>query len=342
MIDTTPFISVIVPVYNGRAFLHQCLDAIFASDYPSFEVIVVDDCSTDGSADLSLKKGATVISTAKRSGPASARNLAAEKAGGELLMFIDADVVVTRDTLGKVAENFVRQPELSALFGSYDDEPAEQNFLSQYKNLQHHFVHQNSSREAFTFWSGLGAMRREVFLKFDGFDSQKFAVPSIEDIDLGFRLHTAGHRIILDRNIQAKHLKKWEIVSHLRTEIFCRALPWSRLILESNGLKNDMNMKNSDRLSAILVGISILLLPFIVWQPLLAIAAAGCIVALIILNRKILSFYAQKRGILFALMTIPWQMVYFLYSGAVFVMCWFLYKLPRVIRLKAGFEGNCL
>ncbi|MCC7306021.1 MAG: hypothetical protein IT173_00515 [Acidobacteria bacterium] len=101
-------------------------------------------------------------------------------------------------------------------------------------------------------------------------------------------------------------------------------------------------MKNSDRLSAILVGISILLLPFIVWQPLLALAATGCIVALIILNLKILSFYARKRGILFALMTIPWQMVYFLYSGAVFVMCWFLYKLPRVIRLKAGFEGNCL
>ena len=185
-------------------------------------------------------------------------------------------------------------------------------------------------------------MRSEVFLKFEGFDSQKFAVPSIEDIDLGFRIHRAGYRIVLDRNIQAKHVKKWEIVSHLRTEVFCRALPWSRLILESQGLKNDMNVKNSDRLSAVLVGISLLLLPFIVWQPLLALVAACCIVALIVLNRRILSFYARKRGILFALMTIPWQMLYFLYSGAVFVMCWFLYKLPRVIRLKAGFEGNCL
>ena len=331
MIDTTPFISVIVPVYNGRAFLHQCLDAIFASDYPSFEVIVVDDCSTDESADLSLKKGATVISTSKRSGPASARNLAAEKAGGELLMFIDADVVVARDTLGKVAENFVRQPELSALFGSYDDEPAEQNFLSQYKNLQHHFVHQNSSHEAFTFWSGLGAMRREVFLKFDGFDSQKFAVPSIEDIDLGFRLHTAGHRIILDRNIQAKHLKKWEIVSHLRTEIFCRALPWSRLILESNGLKNDMNMKTSDRLSAVLVGVFAISLPLILWRPLFAIIAVGCIAGLILLNRKILSFYARKRGLLFAMMTLPWQMLYFFYGSVVFSYCWMRYALAQIV-----------
>jgi glycosyltransferase involved in cell wall biosynthesis len=334
--DNTPFISVIVPVYNGSAFLHRCLDAIFASTYRSFEVIVVDDSSTDDSAQISRDKGAKVLSTPRQSGPASARNLAATAAEGEILMFVDADVVVEPDTLAKVAEHFKQQPEISALFGSYDDEPAEKNFLSQYKNLQHHFVHQNSNSEASTFWSGLGAMRREVFIEYGGFDCRKFAVPSIEDIDLGFRLRRAGHNILLDRNIQAKHLKRWEVVSHLRTEIFCRALPWSRLILENRGLINDMNLKTADRLSALLVGLSLISLPLIFLCPELVFVTITLLLIIAALNRSILGFFARKRGVLFAALTFPWQLLYFFYSGATFVFSWFLYALPRLL----GFKRN--
>jgi glycosyltransferase involved in cell wall biosynthesis len=344
MSGNSPLITVIVPVYNGREFLHQCLDAIFASSYRSFEVIVVDDCSTDDSPEISRRKGARVLSTAKQSGPAAARNLAAESALGEILMFVDADVVVKSETIGKVAERFERQPEISALFGSYDDEPAEENFLSQYKNLQHHFVHQNSSSKASTFWSGLGAMRRDVFVAHRGFDCKKFGVPSIEDIDLGFRLRRAGHQILLDRNIQAKHLKKWEIISHLRTEIFLRALPWSRLILENKGMINDMNLKTADRLSSILVGLSLITLPLVFWQPALSFVIVAFLLIIAILNRKILRFFAEKRGIVFAALTFPWQLLYFFYSGMTFVVSWFLYALPRSLGFErketAGSDGN--
>src|SRR5690606_15457371 len=141
----------------------------------------------DASAEMARSKGARMLRTPNRSGPAAARNLAAGSSAGEILMFVDADVLIEVDTLSKVASRFVHIPEISALFGSYDDEPAEQNFLSQYKNLQHHFVHQTSSRNASTFWSGLGAIRRDVFLQHGGFDCDKFPEPSIEDIELGFR-----------------------------------------------------------------------------------------------------------------------------------------------------------
>lgn len=334
MADDRPLVSVIVPVYNGRAFLHQCLDAILASNFQSFELIVVDDCSTDESGAIARAKGAIVTSTAGNSGPAAARNLAADVAKGQILMFIDADVVIKRDTLTRVANHFLLDPELSAVFGSYDDEPAEQNFLSQYKNLQHHFVHQTSNRDAFTFWSGLGAMRREVFLAHGGFDCDKFAVPSIEDIDLGFRLHRAGHRILLDRDIQAKHLKKWKVLSHLRTEIFCRALPWSRLILENQGLVNDMNLKTGDRLSAMLVALALLFLPLLLLGLKFAIVPLLLLVTFAILNRKILLFFARKRGVGFAFLTIPFQVMYFLYSGATFVISWFIYASPRLLGFR--------
>lgn len=333
------FVSVIVPVFNGEHFLDRCLDALLASDYPEFEVIVVDDGSTDSSAEISRQKGATVISSERpQSGPAAARNLAAKKARGEILLFVDADVVVKTDTIRKIAAAFADRPEISALFGSYDDEPGEKNFLSQYKNLQHHFVHQNSNPDASTFWAGLGAVRRDVFLSVGGFDCERFAIPSIEDIELGVRLRSAGHRILLDRNIQGKHLKKWKMVSLVKTDIFCRAVPWSKLILTSQGMINDMNLKTADRLSSVSVALSLLIFPFIFWKPFMAFFLAFFLLAIVFLNWKIFRFFGEKKGMLFAALTFPWLFFYFFYSGVTFIISWFWYTLPRTLNLKKG-EG---
>lgn len=337
------FVTVIVPVYNGENFLHRSLDALFASDYPSFEVIVVDDGSTDMSAEISRQKGATLMPSERRqSGPAAARNLAAKKAKGEILLFVDADVVVKTDTISKVADRFAQDADISALFGSYDDEPGEKNFLSQYKNLQHHFVHQNSNSEASTFWAGLGAVRRDVFLSIGGFDCERFAIPSIEDIELGVRLCAAKHNILLDRNIQGKHLKKWEIISLIKTDIFCRAVPWSKLILTSQGMINDLNLKTADRLSSVFVALSLVIFPFIFWKPVLIILLVLFLFAIVLLNLKIFCFYGEKKGVLFAALTFPWLFLYFFYSGATFVFCWCRYALPRTLNLKKreGFNGT--
>lgn len=340
MLSKPPHISVIIPVFNGGEFLHKCLGAIFGSTYTSYEVIVANDSSTDDSAEVSREKGAVVISTERQAGPAAARNLAAQTARGEILLFIDADVVVRPDTIAKVAARFENHPEMSALFGSYDDEPAEQNFLSQYKNLQHHFIHQTSSREASTFWSGLGAVRRNVFIDMGGFDCKKFAVPSIEDIELGIRLRSAGHRIVLDRDIQAKHLKKWQIVSLLRTEIFCRAKPWSKLIIQNQGMINDMNLKTSDRLSAILTGLGFGFLPLVFWQPLLLILIAVFFAIILFLNRDFFRFFVKKKGVRFAVQAFPWQLLYFFYSGVVFVYYWIRYVVPATLGFKKREEIN--
>ncbi len=336
MTQNKPLVSVIVPVYNGSNFLNKCLDALFTSNYSSFEVIVVDDGSTDDSAAISLTKGATVLHTPRQSGPAAARNFGAKKVAGDILLFVDADVVVKSDTISKVAARFEEQPEIAALFGSYDDEPAEKNFLSQYKNLCHHFVHQHSNSEASTFWAGLGAIRREVFLAVGGFDSHRFAIPSIEDIELGIRLRETGHRILLDKDIQAKHLKKWETVSLLRTDIFCRAVPWSKLLLTSQPIINDLNLKTADRLSAVLVGLSIALLPFVILQPYLLAVVAVFLLAILWLNRELFQFFLKTKGLLFTIGAFPWQLLYFFYSGTTFVVCWFRYALPKSLDLRRG------
>lgn len=246
-------ISVIVPVFNARTMLGKCLDAIGNSIFTDYELIIVDDGSKDGSKDIYSSANAKIIELSDGPyGPAYARNRGSDAAQGDILFFIDSDVVIYPDTIAKVNLAFKQRPEFDALFGSYDDEPGDLQFLSQYKNLSHAFVHQNANEEGSTFWSGCGAIRKNVFEKFGGFDAKRYPRPSIEDIDLGVRIKAAGGRIWVNKDIKVKHLKRWTFIGLLKTDIFDRAIPWTRLILRHRDLPNDLNLGSSQRLSSIL------------------------------------------------------------------------------------------
>jgi len=257
-------ISVVIPVYNAISTLDRCLKGVISSDCENYELIVVDDGSTDGSREVAKSYTDLVLeSTTKQLGPAQARNRGAEMAKGEILFFIDADVVIKPDSLSTVEHTFNDHPEYDAVFGSYDENPGSGDFLSQYKNLFHHFVHQQSSEEGDTFWSGCGAIRRDVFLDMGGFDVERYPRPSIEDIELGYRLRADGRKIFVNKDLQVKHLKRWTFTGLLRTDIVDRAIPWTLLILRERNLPNDLNLKTSQRLSSLLVVFLILYLSFI-------------------------------------------------------------------------------
>jgi GT2 family glycosyltransferase len=182
-----------------------------------------------------------------------------------VVFFVDADVVISPDTVSKVAQTFVQHPEIDAMFGSYDDDPQAGAISSQFKNLFHHFVHQQGRQQAVTFWSGCGAVRRDVFLKSGGFNSDRYPRPSIEDIELGYRLTAAGHQIMVNKEVQAKHLKNWTVRGMIKADIFDRAIPWIQLILQERDLSNDLNLGLSQRASALLLCVLILHLALIAY-----------------------------------------------------------------------------
>jgi glycosyltransferase involved in cell wall biosynthesis len=247
----SPVISVIVPVRNSPRELRQCLERLLASNYSDFEVIVVDDGSTDDTAQVPVELGALVLQLGHRRGPAAARNRGAGLARGEYLFFLDADVCVYPETLQEVHNSFAMNPDLDAVFGSYDTRPLGMNVLSEYKNLFHHFVHQHGREEATTFWTGCGAIRRSAFREIGGF-SAHYSRPSIEDIELGRRLHAAGRRIMLNKRIQVTHLKYWSLWSIVKTDVLDRGIPWTQLILREGRMPNDLNLKVSQRISVVL------------------------------------------------------------------------------------------
>ena len=313
-----PTISIIIPVHNGGTAFRRCLESLQSfrphPDRVLTEVIVVADGCTDGSDRLAEAFGATVLRTPRAGGPARARNLGARQARGEVLFFVDADVTLHPDTILQVASLFQADPNLAAAIGSYDDAPGATNFLSQYKNLFHHYTHQTSQAEAFTFWGACGAIRREIFWQVGGFD-QRYRRPSIEDIELGYRLKQQGYSIRLCKTLYVKHLKRWEPISLLRAEFFYRALPWTELLLQRQQMANDLNLNQTTRLSVVLTyGLILCLLAGS--QGLLGLVGAGVIsLLLLLLNRPVYQFFHRQRGAWFMVQTIPWHWLYFGYCG---------------------------
>jgi hypothetical protein len=265
-----PTLTAIVPATDRPPTLGRCLEALRAASSPPEEVLVVSE-----------PEGA---------GPASARNQGARRAAGDVLMFVDADVVVHPDAVARVRAAFA-DPGLTAVFGSYDDDPEAPGAVSGFRNLLHHHVHQAAAGPALTFWAGLGAVRREAFLAAGGFDADRYAVPSVEDIELGTRLCADGARIVLDPDLLGTHLKEWGLGEVIRTDFSRRGVPWAELLARSNGSTDVLNLGWRHRLSAIasIVAAAAILLR----RPLAAAGAAGFLVGL---NRRFYALLLRRRG----------------------------------------------
>ena len=325
----TPAISAVMPVYNGAAVLSASLAPLVAMQRAGeiAEIIVVDDGSTDASASIAADCGARLLPSGGRLGPGGARNVAAADAAGEILWFVDADVVVHDDAARALREAF-RASGAAAVFGSYDDRPPARNFLSQYKNLVHRFYHQRGAGEADTFWAGCGAIRRDLFLACGGFDAASYPYPSIEDIELGFRLRQRGLGIALAPQLQATHLKVWRLGNLLHTDIARRALPWSRLIQARSGLPDALNVTLGERLNAALAALLILAMALAAsgvappWLPLAVLVAVG------VGNARLFAFFRRARGAAFALAGVAFHQLYYLYSAGAYVWCWLERRWP--------------
>ena len=312
-------VSIVIPVHNGGESFRRCLASLRQFIPAATEVIVVVDGGTDQSDRLAEEFGAKVLQLPIAGGPAQARNRGAAIATGDILFFVDADVTLGADTLNQVIAAFQRQPTLGALIGSYDDAPGAANFLSQYKNLFHHYTHQTGSDEASTFWGACGAVRRDLFWAIGGFD-EAYRHPSVEDIELGYRLKQKGYAIRLCKQIQVKHLKCWNVASLLKAEVFYRAVPWTELLWRDRQFNNDLNLSHSSRLSLLLTYALVLALITACWWLPALIMAIAIGLTLFCLNWSLYRFFYQKRGGWFALRVIPWHWFYFLYGGFAFAL----------------------
>jgi GT2 family glycosyltransferase len=310
--------SFIVPFHRDLSTLARCLRALDARPLHS-EVIIAADGAVDDCGPLARQHGARVVDVPGPAGPATARNVGAAASGGDVLVFVDADVAVSRAGVERMVHTFHNQAKTAAVFGAYDESPSDPGFMSQYKNLSHSFIHHTSAARASTFWAGFGAVRREAFERIGGFD-ERFVRPSVEDIDLGYRLTAAGYAVVLDPTISAAHLKRWRVGSAIVSDVRDRGLPWTQLIWRYGALGNDLNLRTEYRLSVLLAYLalgSVLLAPYDArWLIVFALAAAGLTAA----NRRYLRFFYVKRGAWFVTRVWVMHLVHNLCNGVSFAV----------------------
>lgn len=332
-------ITIIVPAYNASATLSDCLQAIRKLSYPIKEIIVYIDGATDDTEQIARSAGADIIvNSGKPIGPGGGRNEAAAAASGEFVLFIDADVIVEPSSLALLMTDIDKHGAVAA-FGSYDTSPRSSRVASFYANLRHHHFHQHSSRDASTFWTGMGLIRRDIFLDSGGFDIEKYRHPSIEDVELGMRIVSQGYRIRLVPEALSKHCKDWTIQNVWHTDIVRRAYPWSKLLINGVGGAVDLNLGRKERFVAVLALAIITVALLSLVEPALLFLVGIFSVLYIYLNK---SFF----GLLLRVLNFPkmigamlMHFCYHIYSPATFAFALGKHQLSYIFQKTSCTDG---
>lgn len=307
-----PYLSVVIPCYNSGQSLVRLLASLGDSSYKHFEVIVGDDASHE---QITVKKlqGAkkkfplTVTRLLLNRGPAAARNAAAKRASGHVLVFLDADVTVYRDTLAKIAGKFSEDHDLTAVTGVWDKHQQSQSFFPQFKAMRDWSYWTNERDQDgyyYLFSTRIAAIRRDVFIRLGGFNE---AFRQMEDVEFTYRI-AKRYAIIFAPDVRVHH--EFEGFTPIAKKYFWRSVYWSRLYRVRR--KFDPVATTMRETAAAVSGVSLLgviglgiLLFFFIPVPLvkeLCFSMALILLVMhLVLQRKFLWFCVQEKGIVFAL-----------------------------------------
>jgi len=315
-------ISIIIPVGPSSPFLSNCLEGLKNSTSKNFEVILVfDGWQGDGFIDKNYSYSIKSL-TVEKAGPAKCRNEGAKLAENELLLFLDSDVVLHKESIA-MALHSMQAKNADAIIGSYDDAPAQKDFVSQFRNLLHHYHHQQNNGQEAVFWGAFGLIKKKVFTAVGGFN-ENFTEPSVEDIELGYRLHDQGYLAILDASILLKHLKKWTITNMVYTDVFKRALPWTILLAKHNKWsKNKLNTNSKEKLTALVALLNFCFLFLGIWQAYFLYVAFFSLLIFILLQKSFYAMLARKCTIICCLTSIILHHIYYFSAIAGFFFAQF-------------------
>jgi glycosyltransferase involved in cell wall biosynthesis len=228
-------VSVVIPVHNGKAKLPRCLETVMQSDYSNFEIVVVDDSSSDGTLEIARQYNCRAVRLEKNSGPAVARNVGVQHARGEFILFIDDDVLVQSDTISKIVSTFRKNQGIVAMVGNITESNGLKNYFSQFKNYHHRYHLSLFPRFIQFCFTTITAVKRNIFLQSNGFDA-KIDTPSVEDVEFGQRLTDKGFKILHVKNLCVTHLKYYSIKSYFKNTLN-RSYCYFKLFLINRGMK---------------------------------------------------------------------------------------------------------
>lgn len=312
-----PSISIVIPTHNGAATLADCLQSVQPALSPLDEIIVVDDASSDGSAEIARRFQCRVVRVDVNIGAARAKNCGARVARGDLLFFTDDDVVVSPSALDRLVGDFA-DARVAGVVGLLEREIPFGNFASRYKNLWMRFTYARLPREGIgVFYTSVAAIRREIFLELGGFDENYAGASIAEDTEFGQRIWGAGRRLMLDPHVAGTHYKHYTLSQVLSTD-FLRARALVLMRLRKWGQAFFTSVPLFYQLAVPVIGaaiVSLVLAAVIPGVPVL-IASLLLVAAFYALNLSWLAYLAGECGLAFALCAAVFQPLDVLAVGA--------------------------
>ncbi len=295
-------ISIVIPTYNAAKFMPNLLDSIFKQVTDDMEVVIVDDCSTDNTVEIVNKYPARVIQLGKNGGPARARNIGVEAAKGEIIFFLDSDVVVLDGTMKEVKDCFDKDPSANCVIGICATEPLNKGFVPTYMAM-FEYIHLIGTKDnkVSVFAPRCGAIKKDLFQKVGGYD-ESYKGADVEDFELARRINKVDC-IILNPRMLVKH----QFVNNFQEAVinyFKRAVMWIHLFLKEKKFDNAGPTAPSNGVAAICAFFSLISLFFI---PLINTAKYAFILLLIIFmlaNLRWWNFMRKEAGLLFSIKAI--------------------------------------
>jgi glycosyltransferase involved in cell wall biosynthesis len=307
-----PLVSVIVPVKDGSKTLNACLSSIKRSYYQNYEIILVDDHSTDNTIEIARRFNCKVLEVKDGSGANNARNIGAKSATGEVFVFMDADIVIGRETMLGIIET-LEEKYIDAVVGIYTAKHRHESFVSQYKNLWVRYSYIKSPPAIDWLFGSISGIKRESFEKLGGFNVELLAKHGHDDIELGKRFARADLNIVLNMDVEVEHLKQYNILSFIKNE-FHRSMGFARLAVQfrettDSFRKGFVNVYPEFVLSTLL---SMFLVVLIVAGIVGAVSSMYLNIAAgiyLLLNIRFLNYLEQVRGLFAMIVMVPFLLL---------------------------------
>jgi len=238
-------ISVIMPVYNGEKEITTCLDSIYKTKYKDFEVIVVDDCSTDKTPELlkelQKKYPFKVIKLKKNSGVSIARNKGAKNAKGELLYFVDDDTVQKTDNLFKIHKILKKDKDVDVINVTHHWKSLNKGFGPEFIGLKYYYDYDVAKRKNIkrlhgSFFQALGGfIPKNIFDELNGFN-ENIHLPGGEEFEFGHKLKDHNYKVFTYPELEVYHYW-WTLPKRIKLN-YQRAKVWSNLLIKQKSFES--------------------------------------------------------------------------------------------------------
>ncbi|MEN8262306.1 MAG: glycosyltransferase family 2 protein [Nitrospirota bacterium] len=317
-------ISIVIPTYNAAKFMPGLMDSIFKQAVDDMEVIIVDDCSTDNTVEIVEKYPVKVVRMEKNGGPARARNRGVNEARGEIIFFLDSDVIVLDGTVPEVRDYFQENPSANCVIGVCATEPLNKGFVPKYMAM-FEYIHllDTPGNKVSVFAPRCGAIKKELFLEAGGYD-ESYKGADVEDFELARRINKLDS-IFLNSKMLVRH----QFVNNFEEAVknyFKRAVMWIQLFLKDKQLDNAGPTSPSNGIAAICSFLSIMSLLFVPYIHSAKYIFISLIIVFLFMNLKWWNFMRKEAGFQFSIKAL--FLNYFLGIDIIFASIYGLISYP--------------